>query len=213
MGGVKGNISCHAMSTDRCHICLTLASPNVDFWGMQDRSDTRRPRTKVLRAEESDNSGLRRGDRRRSGEERGAGGPQAEMPPAAGAGVAGGGARMQSFWRSGTEGLGKDGGDGSVVKNSPRRREAWKPTAWGSFDSTILYTSESTRLESSVSLASIHGWMPSAWSGARLVVGIHRSRGSDSEAGPVPSISTADQSLWSRGAGWILQSLLEACES
>ena len=44
----------------------------------------------------------------------------------------------------------------------------------------------STCLESSVSLASTHGWTPSAWSGARLVVGIRHSRGSDSNAGPVP---------------------------
>lgn len=31
------------------------------------------------------------------------------------------------------------------LRNRPRRREAWKPTAWGSFDSTILYTSERSR--------------------------------------------------------------------
>ena len=53
---------------------------------------------------------------------------------------------------------------------------------WLSFH-TWMY---STLLESSVSLASIHGWTPSAWSGARFVVRIHRSRESDGEAGPGP---------------------------
>ena len=45
------------------------------------------PPPKMLHAEESDNGGLGRGDRRRSGEEGGAGGPRAGMRAAAGCGV------------------------------------------------------------------------------------------------------------------------------